>query len=346
MQNQNEEGAPWGSLEKVEFFRDLPRIRRFLQEEKRNQWTIVIGGGGNKTDRVIAAILLRRFGSLLCPTARWNIEWAEELRAEMSQKPLWNYLREGIIPLGVHQSGVFGRRSGTDISLTQKIILLLPNEAKAERTVYWPIGQLMTEVLLSRPHSKGEPQFWQLTDYWDRINIPIETQIQRMEEIILGWIKRQEDFVSHKKELEKFSVKVITRNGKQVKIASGFTENTRIASQILRGTTKLGLIDIIVVENPGRLAVLTRRNISLREAAMVLRTKIQPADFEKFKQLLNRSGGGPLLGVDYEISSDGNERLVMDRSFFEDPKKSKWIGYQDVTKIVSDTLQLKSSNSS
>lgn len=339
MNDQNKGMGHWDPFSKAEFLIRRPEVQRILRSQKKLTVLICLSGG-NRTDRLAAAILLKEFGDQLSPGSQQNIEWSEESRVEMAKTPVNNYLRKGIIPLGVHKNGVFGRRSGSDISLTEKVIRLLRN--KEDRDVCWPLGILMTNVLLHRPHSKGEPLFWFLADYWDRSNISIEGQIQRMREIINGWLHRQRSFFDVKREIPKFKVETVKVDGKEIKIAHAASQNRRVASRILQGTTKLGPIDIVIVENETRLAVLTKRRVSLTETAKAVRTKVSPKiRLDELKELLNRVGGGPALGVDFEVSHDGNERLIVDQVFFES-QECKWLDHEQVTKIVKDTVKLKS----
>ena len=338
MSGRNRKVGHWGPLEKAEFLARRPEVQEMLQSQK--EWTVLIClSGGNKTDRLVAAILLREFGAKLSSESQWKIKVSEESRTKMAKTQVNNYLRKGIIPLGVHRNGVFGRRSGSDISLTEKVIRLLQD--KGDRNVCWPLGALMTSVLLDRPHSKGEPLFWFLSDYWDRSDISSEDQIQRMEEIVKGWLARQRDFFGVKKEIPKFKVEIVRIEGEEIKIAHAASQNRRVASRILQGTTKFGPVDIVIIENKTRLAVLTRRTVSLTKTVEMVRTKVAPRiQIEKLKELLNRSGGGPLLGVDYEVSFDGNERLVIDKAFFES-QQWRWLGHKQVADIVKDTVKLK-----
>lgn len=314
--------------------------REFLLEEyfsKKKDWRIVIGAPGNKQDRIMAAILFKEFGNRI-GVENTTIEWQKKI----TETNWRNCLEQGIVPIGFFKDGPFGRDPGRDISLTEKMIEFLCWGNK-DIKLFQPLARMMTDQVLQQNHSYGQLQSELMIEYLERDGINFEEQVKIMSIVIRGWHQRQKEFFYTKEDIENARVETVNINSKKVRICVvPEAQSERTASTVLSGKSKLGKIDIYInkLAKNGRIAVLTKRGINLKEAVEVLRIRTQPKmGMDELQELKERPMGN-VLGWFFTRSATEEDRIIYDKEFNKSRPELPF-GLDEVAKIVKENLQLK-----
>lgn len=310
-------------------------LEKYFSEKK--DWRIVIGGPGNRQDRLMAAILLREFGDRI-GIAVTAIEWNK-------RPPAVNWrqgLSEGIVPIGFFKDGPFGRDHGRDSSLTQKMIEFL-FWGKKEIRLFEPLGRQMGEFLLSPNHSFGQIESELLVEYIDRAKVTKEEEIAVMTTVIKGWYQRQLEFFNVGADIEKALLKKVKIDGRIAKICIvPEAESKRTASRVLTAKTSLGRIDVFVnqLEQGGTIAILAKPWIDLSEIVKILRIKTQPKMGMQELRELEEKPIGNVLGWFYRKTGNGEEQIIFN-SRFSDEKNYKIPDLDEVAEVIKANLRIK-----
>jgi hypothetical protein len=280
--------------------------------------------------------------------------WAEKNGIKISgikseDKPIYptwtDYVKNGIIPIGIFYATPFGRKQGEeDISTTERIaqVLDLPLWFK-------PWEELLTKEARNPSHSNGIPTLMHASRYCrPEYGGNLQAGFEAVMFYLYGWCKEQEMFFEESPEI----LKVIVKNIKtkifpeaKINILPVSTSNPRASSFILSGYNRIAKVDCVVLKNPAdnHLTIIGRRYLDMAKIAAVIRQAHNNGKIKIDLSSQDATADLTFTGMHHDVfylKPETGDRVIIGRFGNHDHPGTK-LSLEKVIEIVLENLELR-----